>query len=154
MATNATCCINSVSVFYNVQCVSFLTKGGAGFRPWHRRHNDETKAFVLPATDLYIIGLQSGRHGGCGVEGLRRGGGSCGGDPSVPAASGPSAPAANAGGGAAAGADSVKGVLAALRGALPYLLRQTGSLVAAVVGGRRRWRHVSLCLCWRRQESI
>lgn len=129
---------------YKLQSVISLTKGGASFRPWHRRDDDETKAFALAAADLHVIGLQGGWNSGGGVEGLRGGDCSWRSDHSVPAASHPS-PAADAGGGAAAGADGIEGVLAALRGALPYLLRQTGCLYAAVVGGRWRWGHVSLC---------
>lgn len=128
-----------------------LTEGGASFRPRHWRDNDKTEAFVLAAADLYIIGLQGGCDGGGCVGGLRGGGGSCGGDHSVAAAPCPSAPtsAADAGGGSAAGADGIEGVLAALRGALPYLFRQAGRLGAAVVGGRRWWRHIPLCFNWR-----
>lgn len=133
-----------------------LTEGGASFRPRHWRDDDKTEAFVLAAADLYIIGLQGGRDRGGGVGGLRGGGGSCSGDHSVATAPCPSAPtsAADAGGGSAAGADGIEGVLAALRGALPYLFRQAGRLGAAVVGGRRRWRHISLRFNWRWQKRI
>lgn len=132
------------------------TEGGASFRPRHRRDDDETESFVLAAADLYVIGLHGGGGSGGGVGGLRGDGGSCHSDHSVTAASHPSAPspAADARGGAAAGADGIEGVLAALRGALPYLLRQAGRLGAAVVGGRRRWRHVSLCFNYRWQRGI
>lgn len=130
-----------------------LTEGGASFGSRHRRDDDETEPFVLAASDLHVVGLQGGDgHDGGGVGGLRGGGsGRGGGDHGVAAAPCPSAssPAADAGGGAAAGADGVEGVLAALRGALAYLLCQAGCLGAAVVGGGRRRRHVSLCFNWR-----
>lgn len=64
--------------------------------------------------------------GGCGC--------SCSGDHSVPTDPGAaSSSATDAGGGAAAGADGVEGVLAALRRALAHILRQAGRLGAAVV---------------------
>lgn len=138
-----------------------LTEGGPCFGPRHRRHDDEAEAFVLAAADLHVVGLQGGRHGGRSVEGLRGGGGGsyrrnhgvAAHSSSSSAAPSPSS-AADAGGGAAAGADGVEGVLAALRGALPYLLRQAGRLGAAVVGGCRRWGHVSFCFSWRQRRRI
>lgn len=126
---------------------AFLTEGGSSFRPRHRRDDDETEAFALSPADLYVVGLQGGRRGGGGgVGGLRGGCGCCSGDYSGTADPRPStsSPAADARGGAAARAYCVEGVLAALRGALPYLLCQARRLGAAVVGGRRRRRHIGL----------
>lgn len=133
-----------------------LTEGGASFRPRHRRDDDKTKAFVLTAADLYVVGLQGRWDSGGGVGGLRGGGGSCHSDYGVAAAPGSSAPSttANARGGTAARADGIEGILAALRGALPYLFCQAGRLGAAVVGRRRRWRHVSFCFNYGWQKRI
>lgn len=136
------------------ESVTSLTKCGASFRPRHRRDNDEAEPFVLASADLYVIGLQAGGDSGGGVGGLRGGSSGCSSDYGVATAPRPSAPAADAGGGAAAGAHGIEGVLAALRSALPHLLRQAGRLGAAVVGGRRRWRHVSLCFNYRWQRRI
>lgn len=81
------------------------TEGGAGFRSGHGGHDDEAEAFVLPAADLYVVGLQSGWDARGGVERLRGGGGSQGGDHGV-GASAPS-PTPDARGGTTAGADRV-----------------------------------------------
>lgn len=116
-----------------------LTEGGAGFGPRHRRNDDEPESLVLAAADFHIVGLQGrGGDGDDGVWRLRRGCDSRYRNHGVGAttrASAPSSTAADTGGGAAAGADRVEGVLAALRSSLPDLLRQAGCLGAAVMGG-------------------
>lgn len=139
--------ISAVFVFVqSAKSVTSLTEGGASFGPRHRRDDDEAESLAFAAADLHVIWLKGGGGVGGHVGGLRGGGGDCRGDHGVPAAARPAAPspAADAGGGAAAGAHGVEGVLAALWGALPHLLGQAGRLVAAVVGGRRRRRHISL----------
>ena len=133
----------------SVTSVRAPTEGGAGFGSGHRGHDDKAEAFVLAAVDLYVVGLQGGRDGGGGVEGLGGSGGSHRGDHGV----GAPAPTPNARGGATAGADSVEGILAALQGALPNLLCQTGRLRAAVVGGGWRWWNVALCFHWRQEKK-
>lgn len=92
-----------------------LTEGGPRLGPADGGDDDEAEAFVLPAADLHVVGLHHGAD--------------------HPAAA--AAAAADAAGAAAARADCVERVLAALR--RPLLLRQRGRLVAAVVGGGRRW---------------
>lgn len=115
-----------------------LTERRPRLGPAHRRDDDEAEALVLPAADLHVVGLHHGAD--------------------HPAAA--AAAAADAAGAAAARADRVEGVLAALR--RPLLLRQRGRLVAAVVGGGRRWDFI-LCLgnwggenkeCWSRLHRL
>lgn len=103
------------------------TKGGPRIGPWHRGHDDEAEALVLAAPDLHVVGLYGDGHRGAA--------------PTPPAT-------ADAAGAAAAWADRVQGVLAALWRAL--ILRQRRRLRAAVMGGGWRWGHVSFAFrhCW------